>query len=114
MRGLPNDLARSISVHKTAAANTAVTDTLAASAGVTHVIDKVTAGYSEDPGAGAGKLTVAIDGTTVFEVDITADDPLDFEWDYGLYGDPAGNEAVVFTLAAGGGTAVGKLNYSYR
>lgn len=85
------------------ASNTAAVVTLTALAGQRRIINAVQWSYTAAPTG--GRLTIS-DGTTRFDVDITAAGPGGF----GLCipGD-AGTE-VVITLAAGGAGIVGKLN----
>lgn len=92
-----------------AGANQAVTITIAAVATEKHVLDWVQWSYSA---AGAGSLSITVDGTTVMQLDITAAGPGSLDLSAApIYG--AINEAVVITLAAVTG-AVGKLNCRYR
>ena len=78
------------------------------------VLDYVAWSYSGNPTG--GKCTVQIGGTTVFEVDVTSAGHgfINFE-QHGLYNAAqTKNEALVVTLAAGGGSVVGKLQIRYR
>jgi hypothetical protein len=88
-----------------AAANTAVTVTKAAVAGKRNVIKGVCVSYSEAPTG--GKLTIK-DGASdvIFECDIIAGGPVVIPGTW--KGSIATAMSVV--LAAGGGTAVGKVN----
>jgi len=89
----------------TAAADTAVAITYAATASVAHKFRKLVWSYSEDPTGGA--LTITDGGTTVFQINITAGGPGFIPLDDMKF---TSNSAVVVTLAAGGGTCVGMLN----
>ena len=78
------------------------------------VLDYVAWSYSGDPTG--GKCTVEIGGTTVFEVDVTSGGPGLLNFDkHELYNPlQTKNESLVVTLAAGGGSVVGKLQIRYR
>lgn len=93
----------------TAAANTAVVATFGAVAGVRHTLVGCTVSYSAAPTG--GRLLVQDGAATVLDVDIIAGGPTPIPLPAnGITGTP-GN-AMTVTLAAGGGTAVGKLNTS--
>lgn len=66
--------------------------------------------WSYDGTPTGGKITVAIGGVTVEEFDITSGGPGIMRYKGPLY-DPAQtlNQAVVVTLASGGGSVTGKL-----
>ena len=95
------------------AANTAAVITIAASSEQYWALDWAMWSYSEEPTA--GRLTVAIGGTTYLDIDITSAGPGPLRFDPPVY-NPAftKGEAMVITLAAGGGTCVGKLSARYR
>lgn len=93
----------------TAAANTAVTATFAAVAGMRHVLTGCIASYSAAPVG--GRLTVTDGAATVYDVDIIAGGPTPIPLPAGGIMGTVG-AAMVVTLAAGGGTTVGKLNTS--
>lgn len=60
-----------------------------------------------------GKLTIAIGATTKLEVDIIAGGPGFIRFEPPLTNEGAGTSNVVITLAAGGGTVVGKVTALY-
>lgn len=92
----------------TAAANTAVVQTFAASTvGESNVLSQVVVSFSA--ATGTGTLTVADGGTTILSVDLVLSVGVPFVLNF-----PAGlagtyNTAMTVTLAAGGALAVGKL-----
>lgn len=111
MQGLPETIAAPTFFHHAPAANTAATTgDIAAAAGVTHVLDWIAWSYDDTPTG--GKLTVAINAATVFEINIAAAGPGFVEFPGGLYG--AANQKMNVTLASGAGAVVGKLNVRYR
>lgn len=86
--------------------------TLAADANNHHVLDGI--GYSYIGTFGSnGKLTIAIAGSTVFEVDVTAKGPDHIPLKEMGSIASAKNQAVVVTLL-GITTTTGKLNVLYR
>ena len=88
------------------AANTAAVITLAATAGVSHVVTGVAVSYSAAPTG--GRLTITDGGVTVWDTDITASGILIISFPRPRkFG--SGN-AVVITLAAAGAAVVGKVN----
>lgn len=88
-------------------ANTAAVVTLAATTNRQHVVHGVQWSYSVDPTG--GKLTITVNGSTVWEVDVTSSGPGGFSCEI-----PGGtNQAIVVTLAAGGGASVAKINVQY-
>lgn len=91
----------------TAAANTAVVLTYAASTGFQHRIQKIVASYSAAP-TGGGLTIQDGSGTTVFQAHITGAGPVEFDLSPGLIGSEG--TALIITLAAGGGSVVGMLN----
>jgi len=94
-------------------ANTAAVTTIAVDAEQFWVLDYVRWSYDGVPTG--GKVTVAIDGTTVDEFDITASGPGILHYYPGLYAeDQDKNETLVVTLAAGGVGVTGKLMIRYR
>ena len=93
----------------TDSADTAIVITYAAISGRSHVIHGIEWSYSETPTGGG--LTVAVGGTTVLQLDIAAGGP-----DQIIFDPPhkaTQGAAVVITLAAGAGTAVGMLNVDH-
>ena len=110
MRGTPNLQAPQLHATHAPAAATAAVITIAAEAEVVHVLDQIE--WSYDAAPTGGRLTVTIGGTTVLDLSITADGPGFIPFPKGLYGTV--NQAVVITLASGGGTVVGKINATYR
>jgi hypothetical protein len=103
-----------IGTHFPAAATAAVV-TIAASTepGVKrHILRWVVVSYSETPTG--GRLTVVHGSRTTLDVNITSADPIPLR-DLMIFNDLANaNEAMVVTLASGGGTAVGKLTIGYQ
>ena len=93
----------------TDAADTAIVITYAAITDRSHVIHGIEWSYSETPTGGG--LTVAVGGTTVLQLDIAVGGPDQIILDPPHKADQGA--AVVVTLAAGGGTAVGKLNVDH-
>lgn len=89
----------------TEAADTAVVITLAADEREVHVLHAIQYSYSETPTGGG--ITVSINSTVVFDFDITGTEGT-IEFHAPVYGKE--NQAMVITLKAGGGTAVGSLN----
>jgi hypothetical protein len=92
-----------------AAANAAAAITISGVSNRIATIHTVAWSYSDTPTG--GKLTLT-GGNVNYEVDITASGPGVLDLDYAAASD--GN--VTITLAAGGGTVVGKVNakYSYE
>ena len=93
------------------AAATAATLTKAADASEFWVVDWITWSYSAAPTG--GKLTVALGGVSYLEVDITAGGPGQLQFDHPLYTGTK-NEALLITLASGGGAVVGKVSARIR
>lgn len=91
----------------TAAANTAVVLTYAASTGFQHVLKKLWVSYSATP-TGGGVIIEDGAGTTVWHTDILTAGPHEFNFDPGLMGSEG--TALILTLAAGSGSVVGKLS----
>lgn len=99
----------STSNYATAAANTAVTITYAASGAQVnrpHAIRGLVWSYSG--GTPVGSLTITEGGTTVFSIDITSEGPGFINWPLGA--GTSSNIELAVTLAAGGSDIVGKLN----
>lgn len=94
-----------MTVHAPAADTDAVVTLTAPTNGQSHKVVQVDWSYSESPTGGA--LTIAF-GSTTYEIAVTNGGPGQLFYPDGV-GNGA-NEAVVVTLAAGGGTVVGKLN----
>ena len=90
----------------TSGANAAVTLTYAADPVGAHVITDVLVSYS--PAPAGGLLTVKRAAVTVRECHISTAGPDHIRFTPPIMG--LKNEAVSVTLAAGGGTAVGKVN----
>lgn len=97
-----------------ASADAAASITVAADPDNFWVLDWVAWSYSGDPTG--GKCTVTIGGATVFEVDVTSGGPGLLNFDkHELYNQlQTKNQPLVVTLAAGGGSVVGKLQIRYR
>ena len=115
MRTSPTCLAKTI-VERASGNNAAAVVTIAADAEQVWVVDSIYFGFTADPAA-AVLLTVAIGGSTVFQIPITKGGagviPFRTADDEGLYG--AKNQAVVVTLEASGtGGTIGYLNVKYR
>lgn len=108
----PNKTAKVTAGYDFPAANTNAVVTLAATSGVIHVIKKISGSYSGTLASAPYTLTVAIGGTTVWSVALSAVGTFDFDFPDGLHG--AENTAVVVTLPAGGASGTGKLNVSYQ
>jgi hypothetical protein len=100
----------SLKTHAPAAATAAVI-TLAADASQFHVLDWVAWSYDDTPTAGL--LTITIAGTTVFSASITDKGPGIFNFYHPFY-TITKNQAMVITLASGGGSVSGKLNARVR
>lgn len=93
----------------TAAANTAVATTYTGVAGQRHRLTYVA--YSYNPAPTTGRLTVTDGGATIFDLDLPAAVDREIPLPPGGLQGSAGLDMVI-TLAAGGGTSVGKLNTS--
>lgn len=95
--------------HSTAAANTAVVQTIAAVAAKSHRLVALSLSYSAAPTG--GKITVADGASTILELDVTAGGPLSVPLPAGgLKGSV--NTAMTVTLAAAGAGVIGKVNTS--
>lgn len=94
-----------LTTHAPAADTAAVVELSAPSGGSVHKIVQIDWSYSEDPAAGS--VTIAF-GSSTYVVAVTNGGPGQLHFPYGVGNGPT--EAVTITLAAGGGTAVGKLN----
>ena len=96
------------------AAATAAVITLAAAAGVRHVVDMIFASYSEDPATGSLTIASTVNGTAVSQAIhfIESDRQVVLNFNPPLQGDE--NTAITITLASGGGTCVGLLNAMTR
>lgn len=104
VRGLTTD-------SKVEAADTAVVITYAAKTGFQHVIDQIIAGYDTSPTGGA--LTIEDgSGNTIFHVHINDALPARLTFTPPLMGSEG--TAMIVTLAAGGGSAIGHLNCRHR
>jgi hypothetical protein len=88
-------------------ANKALTLTLPAVTRRSHVIHQINYSYSDTP---AGGLTIT-DGSTVFSTDIVVIGPNDILFSPSKAGKPG--QAMTIVLAAGGGSAVGKMDVSH-
>jgi len=97
-------------VHETATADAdaAVVITLAAVEDHRHVLLSLEWSYSSNPTGGG--ITVAV-GSTIFQIDIKSAGSGQMIFQAGKFG--AVGTAMVITLAAAGGSTVGKLNVSY-
>lgn len=94
------------------AAATAATKTVAAVTGVVHEIIGIEWSYDAAPTGGNLKIE-SPSGTAIFQVDITAAGPGQFNWDTRSKKGAVGQDVIV-TLASGAGAVVGKLNFSTR
>jgi hypothetical protein len=115
MKGVINQVIPIPKIHAPAD-NTAAVITLAATAGVHHVVDKVFGGYDDNPAA-EKSLTIALTvaGTAVtMTFPVSTDDGFveprfDLNFNPPLQGDE--NKAVTITLPASGDAAIaGRLN----
>lgn len=105
--GVPDGVSVTTADSATAAANTAVVITYAAKDYGRHALVSLSWSYSAAPVAGGVKVEDG-SGNTVFQLDITAAGPNSI-----IINNPmlmSENKAMIVTLAAGGGSAVGKLN----
>lgn len=93
------------------AANTAAVITIAASEKEAWSLKGIEWSYDGTPTG--GRLTVAIDGTTYLDLDITTGGPGQLEFPEG-FSRSTKNEEVVITLAAGGAGVTGKLTTQYQ
>jgi hypothetical protein len=101
------DIAGSANYVHTPAADTAAVVTLAAAgAGICNIVHQIVWSYSEMPTS--GNLKVKDGATTIFSVDVTVGGPGPIRFEPGIKGTV--NTAMTITLAAGGGTCVGKVN----
>jgi hypothetical protein len=91
----------------TASAATAAVATKAADAKQFWCVDWVTWSYSAAPTG--GKITIAINGVTVWEQDITAAGPGQFDFSKAPLYTGTLNQALTITLASGAGAVVGKV-----
>ena len=111
MHGTANlDAEQRYAVHAPAADTAAVVTLTPADANELFVVDEIAWSYTAAPVA--GRLTIVIGGVTVLDLDITTGGPGPIITRRGYVGKPG--QTIVVTLAAGGGTTVGKLNVSYR
>lgn len=109
MRSIVNPVAVVVPKTHAPAADTAAIITLAAASGTRHVVDKVFGSYSATPTGGSLTIASTVLGTAVsVVVAITAAGPFDFDFPVPIQGDD--NTAITITLAAPGGTVVGKVN----
>lgn len=92
--------------HRPAAAADAVV-TFAAVTGVVQKLDSIDYSYSAAPTAGNIKVE-SPSGTVIFQLAVPASGPFSKTWRNGLAG--ASGQAVIVTLASGGGTVVGSVN----
>lgn len=88
------------------AANTAAVVTLAGVAGSRRVVAGVAWSYDADPTGGA--LTIASNGVTIFQIDITGKGPGFIPFRPGIAG--AYGLPLAITLTAGGAAVTGKVN----
>lgn len=121
MIGLPDTTRIQKNAKHHPAANTAAVVTVAAVANdangkkTIHVLKWIHYSFDADPGA-VETLTVAIGGTTVWQINIpngTVAWPKSVPFGRGLYS-TSGNEALVVTLSASAGGASGKVNIGYE
>jgi len=90
-------------------AATAAVITLAAAAGIRHVVDQVFGSYSAAPTGGALTIALTVNGAAVsLSVAITAAGQFDIVFAQPLQGDE--NTAITITLASGAGAVVGIVN----
>jgi hypothetical protein len=108
MKGLVNLMA-TVVPKAASQAITAAVITLAATAGVRHVVDQVFGGYDTDPAAGSLTIAVTVNGTAVsMVVPITDNSPFNIPLQHPLQGDVG--TAITITLAGGGGAVVANVN----
>lgn len=111
MFSLPETTAKA-SFSKVASSGGGVTTiTKTGTTGTVHVLDWMVASFNETPTAAAA-LTVTIGGTVVFNVDISTAGPHSFTFPGGMYG-VLGN-ALIVSMAVGGGSEVGKISARFR
>ncbi len=91
--------------------DTAATKTVAAVADQIHVIEHLSAGFDSAPDS-VKTLTIAIGGTTAWEISILTAGLNHYEFPGGLYG--TFNEAMVVTLEADAGGATGSISFGIR
>ncbi|KKN22570.1 hypothetical protein LCGC14_0913730 [marine sediment metagenome] len=91
----------------------AATVTLAATVGTLWVLDWIAVSFDADTHAVAA-LTVAIDSTDVFDIDLPDDvtGPFQFRFPGGMYG--SSGESLAVSLAAGSSGKIGKISIRYR
>lgn len=106
----PANLVPSTPVSATAAANTAVTVTVPATAGQANRIQALSGSYSAAPTGGT--LTVVVNGVTILQADITAAGLFTIPLPDGGLECAVGFSAVV-TLTAAGAAVVGRLNVAF-
>lgn len=109
---IPDNVARPTNRSNFPSAATAAVITIAADAAQLHVLKHMTASFSAI--AAVETLTIAIDGTTVWEVDISTVGPHFFDlsgWSQagGFYDADGLNKEMVITLSADA-AGTGKLN----
>jgi len=97
-----------LSAHGTSAGGAAVAITIAAATNKRHLVHHVQ--WSYDTAPTGGMLTITSAGVTKFEVTISAAGPGGF----GISIVSGVGEAIVITLAGGGGAVVGKINAQYN
>lgn len=108
MRGIIGGVVAVPNVHAPNA-DTAAIITLAAATGTRHVVHKIFGSYSAAPTGGSLTIASTVGGNAVsMVVAITAAGPFDFDFPVPIQGDE--NTAITLTLAAPGGTVVGKIN----
>ncbi len=113
MKHFPDGVAAS-TFSTVSASDAEATETVAAVADQIHVVDFVTVGFDQAPG-GVALFKITIGGTIVFQFDYPATSlgTFHFVFPRGLYGNV--NEAVVFSLAAGGTAGdIGKVSHGRR
>lgn len=92
----------------TESSDTAAVATKAAGPGQFWVVDWVTWSYIGGDPTG-GKVTIAINGTTVWEQDISSKGPGHFDFSKAPVYTGVKNQALTVTLAAGGSGVTGKV-----
>ncbi len=114
MQGYPDPV--TVTLHDDSSGSGNDTDevvTIVAAATDRWVIDDIH--WSYDDASTTGKVTISIDGTDEFDLDIirAAGDDGSIHFENGFYASDV-NEEVIVTLEGAGGTTDGKLNVNYR
>lgn len=95
-------------LHAPTAATAATLTKAAGGAGTYHTIRGVDVSYDSTPTGGAFTIE-DVSGTTVYSVAIPAAGLYQIRWPRAIKS-AAANTAMIFTLASGGGSVVGRLN----